>query len=158
FSHFYMGARIGLKRGFDEWDNQGELSVSESNTDVHSPRVTAKVLARIRELAKSKDRFVLWTHLADAHSRYMEHEEFPARSSGLRGLEEKYDGEVSFVDKHVGLILDELEKAGLAKNTAVVLFSDHGEAFGEHKFGGERIFFHGQTLYDEMLKVPLLIR
>src|SRR5262249_2407759 len=38
----------------------------------------------------------------------------------------------------------------------IVLFSDHGEAFGKHKVGGERMFFHGQTLYDELLRVPLV--
>jgi arylsulfatase A-like enzyme len=35
----------------------------------------------------------------------------------------------------------------------VVLFGDHGEAFGEHKH-----HFHGQTLYDEVMRVPLLVR
>src|SRR5262249_44615780 len=49
-------------------------------------------------------------------------------------------------------------KSGQAADTAVVVFSDHGEAFGEHRFGGERMFFHGQTLYDELLRVPLMIR
>ena len=37
-----------------------------------------------------------------------------------------------------------------------MIFSDHGEAFGEHSFGGERMYFHGQTLYDELLRVPLI--
>ena len=36
--------------------------------------------------------------------------------------------------------------------------SDHGEAFGVHTFGGERQFFHGMTLYNEVLHVPLLFR
>ncbi len=39
----------------------------------------------------------------------------------------------------------------------MVIFSDHGEAFGDHKFGGERMFFHGQTIYDELLRVPLVM-
>ena len=36
--------------------------------------------------------------------------------------------------------------------------SDHGEAFGVHTFGGERQFFHGMTLYNELLHVPLMVR
>ncbi|MGZ3442588.1 MAG: sulfatase family protein, partial [Polyangia bacterium] len=92
------------------------------------------------------------------HSRYMEHDEFPVHSGGLKGLEEKYDAEVSFADKYIGEVLDALEKSGQAKDTAVVIFSDHGEAFGEHRFGGERMYFHGQTLYDELLRVPVMIR
>src|SRR5262249_45210894 len=87
----------------------------------------------------------------------MEHEEFPAKHGGLTGLEEKYDGEVQFVDQHLGKVLDALAASGLAESTAVVVFADHGEGFGEHRFGGERMYFHGQTLYDELLRVPLLV-
>jgi arylsulfatase A-like enzyme len=36
--------------------------------------------------------------------------------------------------------------------------SDHGEAFGVHTFAGQRMFFHGQTLYNELIHVPLLVR
>ena len=103
-------------------------------------------------------KWLLWTHFFEPHSRYMEHDEFPVHDGGLKGLEEKYDGEVSFADKYIGEVLDALDKSGQAKDTAVVIFSDHGEAFGEHRFGGERMYFHGQTLYDELLRVPLMIR
>ena len=41
---------------------------------------------------------------------------------------------------------------GLAKRTAVVIMADHGEAWGEHKS-----FFHGQDLFDEQLRIPLII-
>ena len=100
----------------------------------------------------------MWTHFFEPHSRYMEHPEFPVHDGGLKGLEEKYDAEVSFADKYIGEVLDTLDQTGQAKDTAVVIFSDHGEAFGEHRFGGERMYFHGQTLYDELLRVPLMIR
>src|SRR5437879_13411781 len=103
-------------------------------------------------------KWILWTHFFEPHSRYMEHDEFPVHSGGPKGLEEKYDAEVSFADKYIGEVLDALDKSGQAKDTAVVSFSDHGEAFGEHRFGGERMYFHGQTLYDELLRVPLLLR
>ena len=103
-------------------------------------------------------RWLVWTHFFEPHSRYMEHDEFPVHEGGLKGLEAKYDAEVSFADKYIGEVLDALEAAGQAKTTAVVIFSDHGEAFGEHRFGGERMYFHGQTLYDELLRVPLMFR
>src|SRR5207248_2487502 len=153
FSHFYMKPENGIARGFDAWDDEGALTLHDSNTDVAAPRITPRVVAQLDGLAKSGQRFALWTHFFEPHSRYMEHEEFPAKSGGLHGLEEKYDGEVQFVDRHLGQVLDALEKAGLAATTAVVVFADHGEAFGEHRFGGERMYFHGQTLYDELLRV-----
>jgi len=158
FSHFYMKKEYGLTRGFDEWDNAGALQLLESNTDIAAPRIADRVIARLQKLGKDKTRFALWTHLFDPHSSYMTHPEFPIHRSGFAAVEEKYDGEVAFTDLHLGRILDALEKAGLAETTMVVVFSDHGEAFGEHKFGGERMYFHGQTIYDELLKVPLVIR
>jgi arylsulfatase A-like enzyme len=158
FSHFYLAPKMGLQRGFDHWNDDGALTISESNSDISSPRITDKVLAELAQLKKDGKKFVLWTHFPDPHSRYMEHPEFPTHASGTDGLREKYDAEVKFVDQHVGKILERLKALGLADDTAVVIFSDHGEAFGDHKFGGERMFFHGQTLYDELLRVPLAIR
>jgi arylsulfatase A-like enzyme len=157
FSHFYMQPRRGISHGFDVWENDGALTIVESNTDVAAPRITPRVVRRLQELGRSKKRFVLWTHLFEPHSRYMDHPEFPVHGSGFEALEARYDGEVAFTDSYIGKILDALAESGLGENTAVVVFSDHGEAFGEHRFGGERMFFHGQTLYDELLHVPLLI-
>jgi arylsulfatase A-like enzyme len=71
---------------------------------------------------------------------------------------QKYDYEIAVEDKLIGDLLDHLDKTGLAANTTVVLLSDHGEAFGVHTFGGERQFFHGMTLYTEVLHVPLVVR
>ena len=62
-----------------------------------------------------------------------------------------YDGEITFTDKAVGALLDGLEERGLRENTLVVFVSDHGEEFYEH--GG---FEHGHTMYDELIKVPLI--
>ena len=158
FSHFYLTKEMGVTGGFDEWHNDGALSLHDSNTDSAAPRIAPRVEGSLRGLAKSKLRWLLWTHFFEPHSRYMEHDEFPVHDGGLKGLEEKYDAEVSFADKYIGEVLDTLEATGQAKNTAVVIFSDHGEAFGEHRFGGERMYFHGQTLYDELSRVPLMIR
>ena len=42
---------------------------------------------------------------------------------------------------------------GLANNTAVIAYADHGEAFGDHRF-----YFHGQALYNEVIHIPLIVR
>jgi hypothetical protein len=62
-----------------------------------------------------------------------------------------YDGEITFTDKAVGELLDGLDERGLSENTLVVFVSDHGEEFYEH--GG---FEHGHTMYDELIRVPLI--
>jgi arylsulfatase A-like enzyme len=62
-----------------------------------------------------------------------------------------YDGEIRFTDKAVGELLDGLKERGLADNTLIVFLSDHGEEFFDH--GG---FEHGHTLYNELIRVPLM--
>ena len=158
FSHFFLEPRHGIAGGFQAWDNAGALTLHDSNTDVAAPRITERVVARLRDLGKRGGRFVIWTHLFEPHSSYMPHPERPVRGGGAHALEDRYDGEVWFADRHIGAMLDALEAAGLADKTVVVVMSDHGEAFGEHRFGGERMYFHGQTIYDELLHVPLVIR
>jgi len=153
FSHFYFTADRGISKAFKEWTNEGAGTIAESNKDIASPRIVPKVIARLKKAAAGKERFVLWTHLFEPHSSYMTHKEFPSSgASGPAGLMEKYDHEIAYVDSWVGKVLTALESTGLAKKTAVVIMADHGEAWGEHKF-----FFHGQDLFDEQLRIPLII-
>jgi arylsulfatase A-like enzyme len=152
FSHFYFTADRGINRAFAEWSDDGAGTIAESNKDIASPRIVPRVIARLREAAARKERFVLWTHLFEPHSSYMAHKEFPTSLSGVPGLMEKYDYEIAFTDLWVKKLLDALEELGLSRDTAVVIMADHGEAWGEHK-----TFFHGQDLFDEQLRVPLVI-
>ncbi|HEY0712637.1 MAG TPA: sulfatase-like hydrolase/transferase, partial [Polyangia bacterium] len=152
FSHFYFSAERALNQGFAEWSNEGAKSIADSNKDIASPRVVPKVIARLEKAAAAKERFILWTHLFEPHSSYMEHPEFPSDLRGVEGLEERYDYEIAFVDKWVGKILSALEANGLRQNTAIVVVADHGEAWGEHKH-----YFHGQDLTEEQLRVPLIV-
>ena len=158
FSHFYMTREQGVAQGFDEWDNAGALTLHDSNTDISAPRITERVVKKLRELAGRKQRFALWTHLFDPHSRYMDHPELPVKGGGFQALEARYDGEVAFTDRHLERIFTTLKESGLDGNTTVILFADHGESFGEHRCGGQAMYFHGETLYDEVLRVPLLVR
>ncbi len=64
-----------------------------------------------------------------------------------------YDGEIAYTDEVVGNFLNELEQTKVLDSTVVVIFSDHGEEFWEH--GNVQ---HGKTLYDEVLRVPLIVR
>lgn len=153
FSHFYFTEDRGISKAFKEWSNDGAGTIAESNKDSASPRIVPRVVARLKKAAASKERFVLWTHLFEPHSSYMTHKEFPSSgASGVPGLMEKYDHEIAFVDSWVGRVLAALESTGLASKTAVVIMADHGEAWGEHK-----VFFHGQDLFDEQLRIPLII-
>ncbi len=152
FSHFYFTRDRGFSKAFAEWSNEGAKSIADSNKDIAAPRIAPRVIERLKKAAARRERFVLWTHLFEPHSSYMSHPEFPSTLSGVQGLEEKYDYEIAFADQWIGKILKTLEETRLAQNTAVVMFGDHGEAWGEHK-----IYFHGQSLAEEQIRVPLIV-
>jgi arylsulfatase A-like enzyme len=63
-----------------------------------------------------------------------------------------YDEEVLYVDAELTRLLGSLDDAGRLGETLVVLVADHGEEFFEH--GG---FEHGRTVYQEVLRVPLVV-
>ena len=147
-----------IRQGADVWDNAGVVDIAESNHDSAAPRIIPKTIAKLDELAKSGKRFGMFVHLFEAHSTYMEHDGFPITEHGTKGLMQKYDYEIAYEDQWIGKLLDALDADGLAKNTMVVILADHGEAFGQHTFAGQEMFFHGQTLYDELLHVPMLMR
>ena len=60
-----------------------------------------------------------------------------------------YDDCIAFLDDQLGELLDELHRQGLLDNTLVIITSDHGEAFGEHRFFG-----HGNAVYLDEIGGP----
>jgi arylsulfatase A-like enzyme len=107
--------------------------------------------------------FFLWVYLMDPHDPYFEHpyngnatarvvtpNPSPER---LPLILEQYRAEIRYTDQQVGRILNALEATGKASNTVVIFTADHGEEFLEH--GG---WWHGTTLYREVLNVPLIFR
>lgn len=136
------------------------------------------VLAQAIELlqAQGDAPVFLWVHLIEPHSPYAPSEPYrslfpperPARLiedaaipswiqiDGSRDLNlylARYDGEIREADAAVGEFLDALRRRDDWEETAVVITADHGEEFFDH--GG---FEHNTTLYDELLRVPLLVK
>lgn len=92
--------------------------------------------------------FFLYLHYMDVHSPYN-----PPREFDIFGetAEDKYDGEILYIDTKIEELLRELRKRNMAGNTWIIITADHGEEFKEH---GKKT--HGKTLYAEVLKVPLI--
>ena len=64
-----------------------------------------------------------------------------------------YYGMVSFMDKHIGRILAELDRQGLAENTLVVFSTDHGHFLGQHGLTAKAIH-----MYEDLIRIPFLAR
>ncbi|MFH1998965.1 MAG: sulfatase [Planctomycetota bacterium] len=64
-----------------------------------------------------------------------------------------YDASVYGVDARFDRILSALHEKGMLKNTWIIITSDHGEELGDH----QNYYFHGASIYDAVLKIPLII-
>jgi arylsulfatase A-like enzyme len=64
-----------------------------------------------------------------------------------------YDGEIRYLDDCLSLLFERLKALKVYDNTLIIITSDHGEAFGEHN-----LMAHSKTLYEELLRVPLVMK
>jgi len=152
------------------------LADHQSHRTITSPTIADRAIDFLRK--NGDERFFLFLHFFDAHSDYIPPEaiwrkfdpDYDGQMTGdglwfntafRPGMKREdfdhivalYDGEIFFTDSHVGRLLDALDRLDLTADTIVVVTSDHGEEFLEH--GGKT---HRATLYDEVLRVPLIIR
>lgn len=102
-----------------------------------------------------------YVHLMGPHSPYIAREPykstFTSRADGndsaVQRLIDAYDAEIAYTDAQIARLLSALRDQGMYENTCIVLLADHGEQFYEHGEWG-----HGLSLYEEELRVPLLVK
>ncbi len=94
-----------------------------------------------------KDRpLFLWVHFFEPHEPYVAHDGIP---TGDRDVD-RYDGEIIYADKGIGAIVRVVREA--RPGAVFIVTADHGEEFGDH--GGR---YHGTTVYEEQVRVPLVV-
>jgi hypothetical protein len=142
--------QYGLARGFDLYDDEMPLPpaapslygiISERRASV----TTDRALTWLRQHASG--RFFLWVHYYDPHYPYDPPE--PYRHLYSHHL---YSGEIAYTDSQAGRLLDFLAQPELRSRTMVIVTADHGEGLFQHGEGE-----HGVFLYDDTLRVPLII-
>jgi arylsulfatase A-like enzyme len=178
-SNTLMSGRWGFDQGFEYFDDS--LAV-EDKRGITSPSVTDKALTFLN--GRDERPWFLLLHYFDPHADYMGHDEIsegdqlPLRSyhgrlepgvgipvmrrmrlegrfgpEDLRFVSDLYDGEIGFTDRYLARVLDRLRSLGLFNDTLIVFTADHGEEFLDHgNFG------HVRTLFDELIRVPMLIK
>jgi len=124
-------------------NNDGNIFIWLHYMDVHHPYVPEdEYLSQFYDQPVSRRRMhILW--------RKMTRKPAEVSQAEREILINLYDADIKYTDYIIGQLLDELENS--LDNTIVVIIADHGDEFGEHgRFGH-------QTLYDGLLRVPLII-
>ena len=115
----------------------------EPEGDATARQLGERIIERLGRLGDEP--LFLYAQFIDAHGPY--------RRAGPHGSDfERYLRVLQQIDAVVGRILGAVQQQGLAERTAVILTGDHGEAFGEH---ADR--YHGRTLYETGVRVPLAL-
>lgn len=172
-----LGEKFGFGRGFEVYDS---FSRSDYENEKFSEKV-AKGLTWIN-LDRTK-KFFLFLHSYDIHVPYapekgdflaifpdyqgtmtlpisdrflkrVNNKRVELKEPDIRFIKAAYDAEIRSVDRSIGLLVQSLKDEGLYDKTIIILTSDHGEEFGEHGFMG----WHSHTLFDELLRIPLIIK
>lgn len=115
------------------------------HTDRDARATTDRVLEEADRIVRQNEPpSLLWVHYFDVHAPYEN------TSFGTSDVD-RYDSEIRETDKELGRLVRELE-ARFAKPIVFAITSDHGEEFRDH--GG---VYHGSTLYEEQIRVPLIV-
>ena len=144
---FSVDSRFGLDQGFDLYDDSFEAG--QAFKPVNSERRADAVVALFAAWldGRGEEPFFAWVHFFDPHLPYR-----PPAPYDREFSSNPYDGEVAFMDEAIGTVVGKLREKNLLERTLVVVAGDHGEAFGEKIETG-----HGVFLYDQTLKVPLIM-
>ena len=164
----YMAENFGFARGFAEFrDDRDGVQAG-----------TGKLISMVQRYAQDDQPIFALLHTYEIHMPYTPPERYrtifgqfsskfvpiyenvkPLKNDAsalskddLEAMEGMYDGGIRFVDDTLRRMFSALAEIGFLDNYIVVITSDHGEEFGEH--GGLE---HSPTLYDELLRVPLII-
>jgi arylsulfatase A-like enzyme/Flp pilus assembly protein TadD len=146
------GTAAGFDRGFDRYDAGFRLRRPGEDRyqtiERRGDEVAARALAWMNGVRPVPpilpvQPFFVWVHLFDPHDPYDPPADLKARFASA-----PYDGEIASVDRLAGRLV-----AAAGPATLVVVSADHGEALNDH---GEAT--HGVFLYDETIRVPLVIR
>lgn len=108
--------------------------------------------------------FFLFLHYMDPHDPFMDWERpgvgyarvrlgNPDPEQYLEKMKKAYVLEIEYLDEYIGKLMDGLKERGLYEDTVIVFTADHGEEFFDHEG-----WWHGQTLYDELVRIPLILK
>ena len=149
FAYLGMDAIVAAQ-GFDTAEDAGAIGGNvHSSFGVDEPSAVRRVLAWIDRLPSNRPFFVTYMPVA-GHHPYVTPEPGPFHDPGDLGA---YKNALRYGDESLGDLVSGLATRHLLDNTLLVIFGDHGEAFGQH----DGNFGHTLFVYEENVHVPLLM-
>jgi arylsulfatase A-like enzyme len=148
--------------GFAQWTR--ETKHAGSVDDRHTVSEALQWIGSVK-----REPFFLSLNLQSSHLPYAVPPDFPRRFAPekldftirfahfprdkVQVVKDVYADSLAYVDSQIARLVEYLKQERLWNNTLIVLTSDHGQAFYEHDFAS-----HASAIFDEVMKVPLLIR
>jgi arylsulfatase A-like enzyme len=174
-NHYYTTRQSGLERGFIHYEDiainpkeilrSSLLGQAATGILLHGKYTFQPERSTHRKQADEVGTsFLTWTqktdhrpwfaflNFFDAHKPYRRPTGALNTVSDSQRVDAGYEESIRYLDTEVGRVLDGLAQRGELDNTLVIITSDHGEQFGRHG-----LFGHGNSLYREVIWVPLLI-
>ncbi|MFO8072144.1 MAG: sulfatase [Polyangia bacterium] len=170
----FLSPAYGFDRGFDHYDHP-----KDEKSSADAKEVVDRALEWLEDIDRD-ERFFLFVHFWDVHWPYLPPPGYEERFGGEPG-ERKwgkagylqkysdtterypeegrrqtlalYDGAIRYTDEELDRLLAAVDQREPSSENVVVVFSDHGEEFGEHGSFG-----HGHSFYSEVIDVPLIVR
>ena len=140
-----LAREFGLDAGFDVYDDHFTSNGQPSDFSLAERPAGEVVDAALKWIAGQQGRWFVWVHVFDPHAPYAPPAPFDKEYAGR-----PYYGEVAYVDKALGPLLDAASRG--PRPTTIVMTGDHGEGLGDH---GE--LTHGLFAYEATLRVPLML-
>jgi len=180
-SNLYVNSIFGFSQGFETYNDEHEsYSKNVANVKRRGEETNKEVFEWLGQ--EPQEPFFLFVHYNDPHWPYNPPSPFgdeyvkgyrgdltPARTPKvvetlgrpITNLSQEdldyiiglYDGETAYVDAQVGKLLEKIDSIGFEREFLTVIVADHGEEFLDHGSAS-----HGYTLYEEMIRVPLIVR
>lgn len=133
-----LARHTGIAQGFDVYDEP----VTKND------RVAAEVVPRaLGWIKKQEGHWFCWLHLWDPHTPYD-----PPPPFSDRFKNDRYSGEVAYVDRELAVLLDILDEARFKDRVLIIITGDHGEGLGDH---GE--LEHSYFAYNSTIHIPLIL-
>lgn len=146
-SSFVLRAETGIAQGFGTYDARFPAAASDRSPGQVQRPGDQTLDAAERWLAGLTDpRAFVFFHIYEPHKPY-------APPAAHRNFADPYDGEVAFSDEIVGRLLATLKRRDWYDSATIIVTADHGEGLGDHEEEE-----HGLFLYDEVMRIPLLVK